>query len=84
MDEIPDWNRLSLNELDPDFDEEFRKVINDNDVPEADRDPEPINIHEVSNDGYIDMELGMPRGAEGQLLHAKVMADPLASRQVTL
>ena len=72
MDEIPDWNHPSLNELDPDFDEEFRKVINDNDVPEADHDPEPINIHEVSNDGYIDMELGMPRGAEGQLLHAKV------------
>ena len=24
MDEVPDWNCLSLNELDPDFDEEFR------------------------------------------------------------
>ena len=77
MDEVPDWNRLSLNELDPDFDEEFRKVISDDDVPDADHegepeDPNPINIHEVSNDGYIDMELGMPRGAEGQLLHARV------------
>ena len=73
MDDVPDWNRSSLNELDPDFDEEFNKVINDNGIPEADQpDLNAINIHEISNDGYIDMELGMPRGPEGQLLHAKV------------
>ena len=73
MDEVPDWNRLSLNELDPDFDEEFKKVISDDDVPNAEHDNIPeINIHEAANDGYIDMELGMPRGAEGQLLHARV------------
>ena len=77
MDEIPDWNRLSLNELDPEFDKEFNKVISDEGLPEAESEfapdeSNPINVHQASSDGYIDMELGMPRGAKGQLIHTKV------------
>ena len=65
MDEIPDWNRLSLNELDHDFDKKINKVISDNGVPDIDQiNSDHINVHEMANDGYIDMELGMPRGAE--------------------
>ena len=62
---VPDWNGLSLNELDPNFDEEVRKLISDDDVPNAEHDNiSKINIHEAANDGYIDVELGMPRGAK--------------------
>ena len=66
-DEIPDWNRLSLNELDPKFDKENNKIISDEGVPKAKYEftpdeSNPINVHKASNDGYLDMELGIPRG----------------------
>lgn len=34
--EVPYWNQLSIDEFDPDCDEEFHEVINDEGVPEAD------------------------------------------------
>ena len=56
MDDVPDWNRLSINELDPDFDQEFNKVISDDDIPDADQDSsDPINIHEMTNDGILNL-----------------------------
>ena len=33
---VPDWNRLSLDESDPDFAERYYRVINDSEVIEAD------------------------------------------------
>ena len=43
--QIPDWNRLSLDEDDPNFQDEFQRVINDDSIPDADnqqKQHEPI------------------------------------------
>ena len=65
--EIPDWNRLSIDEDDEDFRQELLRVVSDESIPEAD---------DISNqetfDGYINMELGIPRGPDEELQHAVV------------
>ena len=35
---VPYWNILFIDELDPEFDNEYHKVISDGDVPHADED----------------------------------------------
>ena len=80
--EIPDWNRLSLNEDDPEFDIEFKKVISDDSIPEADvaqkniEDEDKDVTEETPSsdafDPYLGMEVGLPRGADNQLYHARV------------
>ena len=68
LDEVPQWNRLSLTEEDEIFMEEFKKIINDESVPEAD-----INEDPPIDDGmYVNMEIGLPRGEDGELEHAIV------------
>ena len=62
----PDWNRLSLNDEDNDFVEEFNRVISDNTIPEQD------DYTEDTFDGYLKMEIGLPRGDDDELHHAKV------------
>ena len=56
MGDIPDWNRLvSTSELDPEFNEEFNKVISDCGIPDADEEhmkgdhDDLLNIHEEMN-----------------------------------
>ena len=65
--EIPQWNRLSIDEDDPEFLNEFEKIIQDDEVPEAD----DISLG-PREDSYINMEIGVPKGDGGELLHATV------------
>ena len=64
-------NRLSHDEADPLFKEEFDKVINKDLIPEADQLQHHEGTPEIY-DGYINMEIGLPPGIEGELLHARV------------
>ena len=66
--EMPDWNRLSLDEDDPEFVEDFLKVIDDENIPHAD---DAIK-ESINYDNYINMEIGMPRGPDGEVEHARV------------
>ena len=66
--EIPEWNRLSLEDNDEAFAEEFNKVINDHDL----KDIDDIKTTEVDEDPYLRMEVGLPRGMDGELQHATV------------
>ena len=64
---VPDWNQLSSDELNPEFDDEFHKVITDYDVPHDDEEKpkeEPTHTHEMF-DSYIDMAISLPRGLDG-------------------
>lgn len=85
--EQPFWNRLSLNEDDKDFVFEYRHptgttngttneeqehpVHEDGDPKNGDSkvDPDPTPD---SYDGYLNMEIGMPRGEDGEIEHAVV------------
>ena len=53
---------------DPEFFQEFTRVIDDVTLPHAD-DASGV---EVSSDQYVGMELALSRGGEGEVLHAKV------------
>ena len=64
---VPDWNQWSIDNLDPEFDDELQKVISDDDVPHDDEEKpkeEPTHIPEMF-DSYIEMEIGLPRGLDG-------------------
>ena len=66
MGDQPAWNRLSLDEEDNDFIEEFNRVINDSSIPDVEEyTPDTF-------DGYLSMEIGIPRGPDDELMHAKV------------
>ena len=68
LDEVPKWNHLSLAEEDEVFKEEFRKVINDKSILDADESEPSLN-----DDGmYVNMEIGLPRGEDGNLERAIV------------
>ena len=45
--QVPEWNRLSLDEYDPEFVDEFQRVIDDESIPEAEND-------EQSNEPIVD------------------------------
>ena len=65
---MPHWNRLSLDEDDSAFAEDFLKVIDDKDVPHADD-----TIKEsLEHDSYVNMEIGIPRGLDGAVEHAHI------------
>ena len=77
------WNKLSILEEDPEFMEEFNRVINDAKVPHGanddvnDREDKvsvvPMDDKEpVHEDSYINMEIGLPRGDDDSLMHAIV------------
>ena len=68
------------------FDEEFKKVIDDNDVPHADTTYDPETF-----DTYIGMEIGLPRGDDGSVEHATVKrrklndgGDPISTESTAL
>ena len=64
--EQPDWNRLSLNENDQDFIDEFVKTIDDETIPEGSDD-----INKILNDlvdNYLSMEVELPRGPNDELV----------------
>ena len=58
---------MSIDEHDPKFDGVFKKVINNNGVPEADDN----NASETPGmfDLYINMEVGLPKGNDGEIYH---------------
>ena len=67
IDSIPDWNLLSIYKLDPEFDNEFHKVISDDNVSHDDEElskEEPTHTPEMF-DSYIDMKIGLHRGLDG-------------------
>ena len=59
LSEVPQWNRLSMNKDDPEFCEE---VINDDNSPESDP------VVDKSNNYYLNMEIGLPRGEGNQYM----------------
>ena len=65
--DICEFNRLSMNNYDQSFIDEMNKVIADETIPQADN----INNSDVL-DGYVNMEVALPRGEEGKLEHAIV------------
>ena len=67
LNDINNWNQLSLSQLDEEFLDKLNKVISDETIPHADDDPTPDEY-----DSYINMELGMPRGPDGELKPATV------------
>ena len=71
---VRDWNRLSIYDLDTEFYDKFHKVISDDDAPHNDEEQmkeEPTHTPKIC-DAYIEMEIGLPRGLDGELYHAKV------------
>ena len=77
MKKQPFWNRLSLDENDKEFMQEYRGINKDSYSDENEGEvaggKEP-NIEPTldSFDGYLNMELGMPRGEDGEIEHAVV------------
>lgn len=72
-DNLPDWNRLSLNE----DDHEFNMVVDDPSIPDTDLgsswESTPAGTPQASeSDHYLNMELGLPRGRDGDLEYAVV------------
>ena len=67
---ISDWNRLSLDENDPEFMEEFQRIISDESIPDADDDKAADNTEMF--DPYLNMEIDLPRGDNFNLHHARV------------
>jgi hypothetical protein len=60
---------IDLDNKDPEFFEEFMRTIDDSRLRHAD-DEQPMA--EVTGDAYLGMELAMPRGDEGEMVHATV------------
>ena len=59
----PDWNRLALDEDDAEFDQEFSRVANDDNIKEADDEAKEQGNDYTTEvfDNYLNMEVGMPR-----------------------
>ena len=68
--EIPDWNRLSLDEDDPEFLEANERIVDDDGIPHAE-DQEDSHTPDTL-DPYINMELAIARGDGEELHHARV------------
>ena len=80
---VDGWNKLSILEEDPEFMEEFNRVINDAKVPHGadddvnDREDKasvvPMDDEEpVHENLYMNMEIGLPQGDDDSLMPAKV------------
>ena len=75
LQDVPDWNRLSVDEGDPHFDADFNKIISDDSIPEADNPRHTEGTTDYTPDAfdpYLSMEIGLPRGDDDLLLKAKV------------
>jgi hypothetical protein len=60
---------------DPEFFEEFARVIDNVLLPHADDAiavTDDVKAIEVGSDQYIGMELALPRGDDGEMIHARV------------
>ena len=75
--QVPRWNQLSIKDNDPEFVEEFRRVIDDATIPNGmddESNPGDVNLDITipCEDGYLNMEIGLPRGDDDTLMHAIV------------
>ena len=61
INKIPHWNRLAMDEYDEDFIMACKERISDDSIKDAE-----------DQDGYINMEVGLPRGPDGELESAVV------------
>ena len=66
INDVPRWNHLSLHEEDEAFRNEFQRIINDDSIKDADL------LLEDESGQYTNMEIGLPRGEDGQLERAVV------------
>jgi hypothetical protein len=66
---LPPESVLDLENEDPEFLEDFNRVIDDDDVKHAD---ETTDMEVGKEDPYLNMELGLPRGEDEELKHAHV------------
>ena len=64
VNDAPQWNRLTTDEYDADFIEEYVNRISDSSIKDADI----MN----AQDEYVNMEVGIPRGPDGELENAMV------------
>ena len=64
--DVPQWNQLSLDLMDQEFNDEMQNVMNDETIKEADE------IFDARDDPYLNMEIGLPRGEDGEREHAIV------------
>ena len=64
--DIPRWNHLSIDDEDEAFRDEFQRVISDDSIKDADE------ILENNEGQYINMEVGLPRGEDGEIERATV------------
>ena len=81
-DEIRNWNSFSIIDEDPEFIEEWNRIINNSTLLHGNDDMiEKINDDKSENDNiglnsmrdpYLHMEVGLPRGDDDRLVHAKV------------
>ena len=67
IDSVPDWNWLSIENIDSEFDDKFHKVISNDDVPhDAEDQPKEEPTHTPKMfESYIYMEIVLPRGLDG-------------------
>ena len=61
INKISHWNRLAMNEYDEDFIMACKERVSDDSIKDAE-----------DQDGYINMEVGLPRGPDGELENAVV------------
>ena len=69
--EMPEWNRLALNDDDPEFQQYVNQIIDDENIPHADQSMESDHTPD-SFDPYLNMELALNRGDNEDMLHARV------------
>ena len=61
-----------MDESDPEFFDEFNRVIDDESILHEDENHLPDDDPPEMFDNYIDMEVGLPRGVDGEVYHARV------------
>lgn len=81
---VPEWNQLSVDEDDP----EFSMVISDESIPDTDVEYEhsqdkpelPTPSGDMGYDHYLNMELSLPRGRDGDQEFAVVKRRAINSK----
>ena len=68
--EVDEWNKLSAESIDQEFIDDFNKVISDESLPNI--DDQKDQTYDSDEDGYVNMEIGLPRGNDNELMHATV------------
>jgi hypothetical protein len=73
--DVASWRIIDPENEDPEFFNEFARVIDDATLAHANDDAATEDVTksvEVGSDQYLGMELALPRGDDGQMMHARV------------